>query len=161
MQQAAEVRPLPRAGRVRTGGDWVGSPVGQVSLDFDQRHRRRISMRTDTGVDFLLDLPQAARLCHGDGLEFDDGRIVVVRAAPECLLEVRGRDTAHLARLAWHVGNRHLAAEIGANALFIRADHVIEHMLDGLGASVRSVSRPFNPEAGAYSQHRHDTHGAA
>ena len=29
-----------------------------VTLDYDERHRRRIRLRTDGGEDILLDLPQ-------------------------------------------------------------------------------------------------------
>ena len=47
--------------------------------------------------------------------------------------------------------------------ILIRDDHVIVDMLTGLGASVRKVRAPFDPEGGAYGQHNHDPdhrHGA-
>ena len=86
----------------------------------------------------------------GDGLRLEDGRIVAVEAAPERLLEITCADERALARVAWHLGNRHLAAEIGTREIHIREDHVIADMVLGLGAKVRSVERPFNPEGGAY-----------
>ena len=43
---------------------------------------------------------------------------------------------AHLVRLAWHLGNRHLPVQVEADRLLIREDHVIEAMLRGLGATV-------------------------
>lgn len=130
-----------------------------ITLDETARHRRRMAMTSDAGIAFLLDLPEARLLRHGDGLVLDDGRIVEVRAAPESLHEVRGRDARHLLALAWQIGNRHLAAQISADALVIRRDRVIREMLEGLGATVTDIEAPFDPEGGAYSgghAHAHD-----
>jgi len=147
-----------RATSVLAAGAWSGAPVDRVTLRFDERHRRRIAMQAQNGLTFLLDLPEAAALRHGDGLLLADGRVVEVQAEPEPLLEVRGRDPQHLARLAWHLGNRHLPAAIGPDRILIRPDHVITGMLIGLGAEVSAVEAPFDPEAGAYSPDRHDHH---
>jgi urease accessory protein len=134
-----------------------------ITLDETARHRRRMmltSNRLPTGatISFLLDLPQARLLRHGDGLKLSDGRIVEVRAEPEALMEVRGRDPRHLVALAWQIGNRHLAAEIAADAIRIRTDHVIRAMLEGLGATVTDISAPFDPEGGAYGGHAAHSH---
>jgi len=126
-----------------------------ITLDETGRHRRRIAMRSDNGIEFLLDLPEARLLGNGDGLVLEDGRVIEVRAAPEPLYEVRGRDVRHLVALAWQLGNRHLAAEIGDACIRIRRDHVIREMLIGLGASVAEISAPFSPEGGAYHSHPH------
>ena len=93
----------------------------------------------------------------GDGLRLEEGGFVEVKAADEDLVEIRGRDAAAFARLAWHLGNRHLPAQIDAERILIRDDHVIVDMLKGLGADVRKVRAPFDPEGGAYGQHNHDT----
>jgi len=133
-----------------------------VTLAYDARHRRRLRMRGERGSEFLLDLPQAVMMREGDGLKLSSGGYVRVRAAAEALLEVTAASPAELARLAWHLGNRHLAAEIGRERILIRRDHVIAEMLSRLGARVREVSAPFNPESGAYSgageHHHHDHH---
>jgi urease accessory protein len=121
-----------------------------VRLDYDHRTRRRVALTADGGLSFLLDLAKAPALAAGDGLRLEDGRIVAVEAAPERLLEITCRDKRALARIAWHLGNRHLAAEIGERVVHIREDHVIADMVRGLGAEVRVVERPFNPEGGAY-----------
>jgi urease accessory protein len=92
----------------------------------------------------------------GDGLKLEEGGFVEVKAAEEDLVEVRGRDAASFARLAWHLGNRHLPAQIEGERILIRDDHVIIDMLKGLGAEVRKVRAPFDPEGGAYGQHNHD-----
>ena len=115
----------------------------------------------DNGIDFLLDLPEAKLLRHGDGLILSDGRIIEVQAEPEALMEVRGRDAKHLLALAWQIGNRHLAAQIEPDRILIRHDHVIKDMLIGLDAQVYDVKEPFDPEGGAYgdAHHSHDHHG--
>ena len=104
----------------------------------------------DAGTEFLLDLPRTTVLRGGDGLKLEDGRVIVVAAADEPLLEVTAADPQQLARLAWHIGNRHLPAQMAAGRILIREDSVVEDMLKGLGATVRHVAEPFSPEPGAY-----------
>ncbi|MFZ2103209.1 MAG: urease accessory protein UreE [Oricola sp.] len=133
--------------------------AGTITLDETARHRRRVRMVSDNGIEFLLDLAEARLLRHGDGLLLDDGRIIEVRAAPEQLLDVRGRDTRHLLSLAWQIGNRHLAAQILPDRILIRRDHVIRDMLRGLGATVADIDAPFDPEGGAYGDAHADHHG--
>ncbi|MCY0094061.1 urease accessory protein UreE [Hoeflea ulvae] len=146
------------------------TPVASITLDETARHRRRMRMvsdRLENGetIAFLLDLPQARLLRHGDGLVLDDGRIIEVHAVPEALMEVRGSDPRHLLSLAWQIGNRHLAAEITTETIRLRRDHVIRDMLLGLGASVTDIEAPFDPEGGAYggahSAHHHQAHDHA
>jgi urease accessory protein len=143
-------RHLLRATKIVPAGIWDGKGVDTVRLDYDERTRRRVALTGAGGLAFLLDLDKAPVLRAGDGLRLDDGRIVAVEAAPERLLEITCADERALARIAWHLGNRHLAAEIGARTIHIREDHVIADMVRGLGAQVRSVERAFNPEGGAY-----------
>lgn len=156
-----------RATNIVPAGIWHGTPADVVRLDYDKRTRRRIALAGAGGLSFLLDLAKPPVLRSGDGLRLEDGRIVRVEAAPERLLEITCRDERALARIAWHLGNRHLATEIGDRVIHIRDDHVIAEMVRGLGAAVRSVERPFNPEGGAYGHgavhghshsHGHDHH---
>ena len=149
-----------RADKVIAAGQWTGAPADTVVLDFDERYRRRVAMTGVGGLAFLLDLAEAAMLRGGDGLSLEDGRIVEVVAAPEPLAEIRAADALGLARVAWHLGNRHLPIEILPKALRIRRDKVIEAMAEGLGARVIALEAPFNPEGGAYvnAGHAHD-HG--
>ena len=121
-----------------------------VTLTRDERYRRRIVMTTDCGFQFLLDLPEATYLADGSGLLLETGDVVRVRAAAEPLLEIRAGNAALLMRLAWHIGNRHTPAEITADALYIQPDHVLADMVRGLGGTVAEVTRPFEPEGGAY-----------
>jgi urease accessory protein len=148
-----------RATEILPAGLWHGKPADIVRLDYDRRTRRRIALTGAGGLSFLLDLAKAPVLAAGDGLKLEDGRIVTVEAAPERLLAIACRDERALARIAWHLGNRHLATEIGERVVYIRDDHVIADMARGLGAEVRAVERPFNPEGGAYSQGAAHGHG--
>jgi len=133
---------------IRPTGSWSADDT--ITLDESARHRRRMAMTSDQGIEFLLDLPEARMLRHGEGLELEDGRVIRVLAAPEPLYEVRATDSHHLVRLAWYLGNRHLQAQILPEHLLIRRDHVIKHMLEGLGADIREVEAAFDPEGGAY-----------
>ena len=150
-----------RAVEVRQAGSWTGAANDYVELDYDSRHRRRIVMTGEAGLSFLLDLPKAVVLRGGDGLLLEDGRIVEVRAAAEPLMQVTADDVHHLLRLAWHLGNRHLPAQIETDRILIRPDHVISEMLIGLGANVADVTEPFDPEGGAYAGGDHAGHGHA
>lgn len=133
-----------------SSGHWPRhAAVGALTLDFEARHRRRIRLRTDQNEEILLDLPRTVAMADGDGLQLEDGRWLEVRAAAETVVEVRHPAPEQLARLAWHLGNRHLPTEIGTGVLRIRPDSVIEAMLAGLGAVLVKVLSPFQPEGGA------------
>ncbi len=136
-------------------------PIDTVTLDETDRHRRRIKLTSDKGTEFLLNLPRARLLRHGDGLVLEDGTHIQVLAKPEKLFEVTGRDQRHLLSLVWQIGNRHLAAQIEPSRILIRCDEVIRGMLEQLGATVKDIEAPFNPEGGAYGDahqvhHHHD-----
>ncbi|MBP0113500.1 MULTISPECIES: urease accessory protein UreE [Bradyrhizobium] len=149
-----------RATQVKGQHRFTEAPADTVVLDFDDRHRRRMAMTGTRGLEFLLDLEHAVALRGGDALVLEDGRLIEVVAAPEPLLEIRGRDPHHLIRVGWHLGNRHLPTQIMAKALRVRRDHVIEAMVKGLGARVIEIEAPFDPEGGAYADagHGHDDH---
>jgi urease accessory protein len=135
--------------------------VDVITLDHGDRHRRRIALTADGGTRFLLDLARAEVLDDGDAIALETGWLVEVRASSETLLEIVGRDPLHLLTLAWHIGNRHVPAELTRDAIYIGDDHVLVGMLEGLGATVRTVQRAFRPVRGAYHQAGGDHHGHA
>jgi urease accessory protein len=150
-----------RAIAIKKSSSWSGAAADSVVLDYDDRHRRRLAMTGTRGTGFLLDLPEAAELRNGDALMLEDGSLIEVVAAPEPLLEIRCADPLHLARVAWHLGNRHLPTQMLPRALRIRRDHVIADMATQLGAKVMEIEAPFDPEGGAYAApagHDHDDH---
>ncbi len=150
---------IRRAIRVHAPGEWPEHrQVGAISLTYDDRHRRRMRMEDDEGAGFLLDLPRAVVLSEGDGLELDLGGYIRVHAAEEDLAEARCADALALARVAWHLGNRHLPVQIAPGGIRLRWDEVIVDMLRGLGAEVTRLRAPFDPERGAYSGGHHHDH---
>jgi urease accessory protein len=151
------MRAMRRAVAVHRQGQWPEAAAADtVTLAYLDRHRRRMRLVADSGEAFLLDLPRAQHLAEGDGLELDNGGYVRVRAAAEAVLDIAAADPAELARIAWHLGNRHLPVQILPGRLRIRADHVIAEMVVGLGAGVSPLDAPFDPEIGAYASGGHD-----
>ncbi len=129
--------------------------AGTVTLSYDDRFLRRKRLITDAGEAIVVDLSKTTSLNQGDALELSDGRLIVVRAAPEDVLIVTGDN---LARLAWHIGNRHTPCQIEGDRLLIQRDPVIKHMLEHLNATTEDATEPFTPEGGAYGHGRTHAH---
>jgi urease accessory protein len=130
--------------------DSVPEPYGELVLPFDLRIRSRLRTRLASGEEAVLKTERGAILRGGECLKSEDGRVVRVSAAPEKVMHVTCADQYELTRAAYHLGNRHVAVEIGAGFLRIAADHVLGDMLLGLGAKVEELEAPFEPESGAY-----------
>jgi urease accessory protein len=147
--------PMIRATSVLPSGQWDrAQEADKIELPHDGRHRRRVAMRGAGDTVFLLDLSDATLLRDGDGLQLEDGRVVRVVAAAEPIVEITG-DPHLLARLAWHLGNRHVPAQILADRIRIGRDHVLEEMVAKLGGHVARIEAPFDPESGAYAHEEH------
>jgi urease accessory protein len=148
---------MRHARQIKPAGEWnLADAVDCITLDAHGRHRRRIVLTAEGGTTFMLDLARAATLRDGDGLVLDDGAIVRVAGEPEPLIEISADSPEQMARIAWHIGNRHVDMQVAGDRLRIRRDHVIENMLQGLGAFLRPIDAPFNPEPGAYEGvHQH------
>lgn len=137
----------------------AGTPADMAVMTHEERHLRRRVIRVASGRELLVDLPSPVVLAHGDRLVLEDGRHVEVIAAEQDLLEVRAASPLKLLEVAWHLGNRHVPAQIEPERILIERDHVLADLLSGLGASVREVREPFHPARGAY--HRHGAAGHA
>ena len=141
-------------------GDRV--PVDSLLLSAEYRRVQSVRFTGVNGTPIGLMLPEPVLLRHGDLLEFDDGSVVDVVAEPEPLIEIRGNDLTHLARLAWHLGDRHIPAELHERRVRVRRDAATETLLNALasilGAKVLLIEAPFEPEGGAYSSHGHAAH---
>ena len=131
---------------------------GQLRLAFEQRQKSRLKTRLVSGEEVALLLPRGEILRGGDLVTASDGRVIEVIAEPEKLLHI---ESDALAKLAYHLGNRHVPVQVGQGFLRIAADHVLEEMVKKLGAKVSAVEAPFEPEAGAYAggHHQHDEMG--
>jgi urease accessory protein len=132
-----------------------GAPSDRLSLGFSDRFLRRKVLTTESGARLLVDLEKTTSLEHGGVLVTTEGAEILVSAAPEAVLIVRGDN---LARLAWHIGNRHTPCQIAEDHLLIQNDPVIAHMLSHLGADLEEDCRPFTPEGGAYGHGRTHSH---
>jgi urease accessory protein len=128
---------------------------GRLELPFDKRQKSRLLAELASGEAVALKLPRGEVLRGGDLVVASDGRLIEIVAEPEALLHVVCADPTALARAAYHLGNRHVPVEVGDGFLRIAADHVLETMLLGLGASLTPLRAPFEPEAGAYGGHPH------
>ena len=149
---------MPRAIRVLSQAERGGRPVADtVILDYAQRSAQNITVTGVKGGQFELALAAPARLRTDDALLLDDGSLIEVVAAPEPLIEARAADLAHLARLAWHLGDRHVPVQLFANRIRARREPAVESLLRSLGAKLASIEAPFEPEGGAYAHgHAHD-----
>jgi urease accessory protein len=149
---------MKRVSAIRRAHEWdAGSATDFIVLEAQDRHRRRVVFVGEHGATYLLDLPAPAQLRDGDGLLLEDGTMVRVTGKPEPLVEVSAANAQELARLAWHIGNRHTDVQVVDGKLRIRRDHVLEDMLKGLGATLSFIEAPFDPEGGAY-RHAHGNH---
>ncbi len=152
--------PLPARILLRRG-QWQGPAAAIAVLSYDERFLRRKRIACAGGATVLVDLAETVSLDAGDALQTDDGRLIQIDAAEEPVVRVTG---PNLARLAWHIGNRHTPCQVGSDHLVIRQDHVLEAMLVQLGAGLTHVIAPFHPEGGAYGHgrtlgHDHGPHG--
>jgi len=127
----------------------------RVTLDFEARFLRRKRMVTDCGIAFTVDLAETVSLNSNDAFVLEDGRQIIIKAAAEPIIEIRHPS---LAKIAWHIGNRHTPCEISEDCLIIRQDHVLEDLLIRLGATLKNAEAPFNPEGGAYGVGRTHSH---
>jgi urease accessory protein len=132
--------------------------VDSLILKPDERRLQTGHFTGVNGTHIGAMLPEPVLLRNGDALELDDGSIVEVVIEPEPLIEIRGHDLTHLARLAWHLGDRHVPVQIFANRLRMRPDGALEAMLKALGARLTPIEAPFDPEGGAYAHHAHRGH---
>jgi urease accessory protein len=150
---------MHRTTSIKPAGQWDNSSAtDRVVLDAGDRQRRRIVLTGEKGTEFLLDFERPVTLHDGDGLVLDDGSIVLVAGEPEALVEVSAHGALDFVRLAWHLGNRHTDVQIVGGRIRIRRDHVLEDMLRGLGAHLKPLEAPFDPETAAPHGHGH-SHG--
>ena len=143
-----------RAGEGLADGTEV-LPILKLTLPFELRQKSRLRATLDNGEEVALILPRGRVLRGGDRVKAIDGREVEIVAAPEKLLHI---ESSELARVAYHLGNRHVPLQVGEGFLRIAEDHVLEELACNLGARVSHVEAAFEPEAGAYG-HRHDEMG--
>jgi urease accessory protein len=156
---------MPRATRVVTAAERTDAPVADtLILPHAQRQAQKGFLFGVKGTCVELDFAEPVRLRTDDALVLDGGGLIEVVAEPEPLIEVRATDLPSLARLAWHLGDRHVPVQIMERRLRLKRDEAIEVLLQSLGAKVTAIEAPFEPEGGAYEAaaahgHHHHDHG--
>jgi urease accessory protein len=136
-------------------------PDAELVLTFEQRSRSRLSATLASGEAIGLLLERGRTLRGGDRLVTEDGKVIAVRAADEDVIDARCDDPYQLVRIAYHLGNRHAAVEIGAGFVRFAADAVLSALCERLGAVIEAKRAPFEPEAGAYAGAHHAHSGEA
>lgn len=129
-----------------------------LSLPIDQRIKSRLKVTLDDGQEAGLFLPRGQVLRNGDLLQSTEGLVIQVHAAPEKVSTVHAEDAHSLARVAYHLGNRHVPLQITATWVRYQHDYVLDQMVVGLGLDVSVENAPFEPEAGAYKSASHGHH---
>jgi urease accessory protein len=133
-----------------------------LTLPYESRIKARLHVYLDNGMEAGLFLPRGLVLRDGDLLRAEDDLIVLICAAEETVSTVYTNDPLLLARLCFHLGNRHTHLQITPAWLRYQHDHVLDDMVISLGGEVTVENAPFEPEAGAYSetapQHHHHSH---
>ncbi len=129
------------------------TPSGTVVLDFEHRQKHRFLATLSDGRELGVHLPRGTLLADGDVLRTEDGETILVRAADEELSVAESSDALLLTRVAYHLGNRHVALQIEPGRVSYLHDHVLDDMVRRLGAEVSFRSAPFRPESGAYGSH--------
>lgn len=130
----------------------------RARLTFDERTKSRLLLRLDNGEQVALIVERGRLLRGGEQVQLVDGRYVEIVALDEPLLEAVSGDPQLIARVAYHLGNRHVAVQFMKGGLRFLADHVLAEMVAGLGLKVTSLNAPFEPEGGAYGHHH--AHGS-
>ena len=129
---------------------WKCRVDDEIVLDYQDRNRRRIKLDSKKKISFLLDEKETVFLNNGSLLILSNEYKVKVIAKLENVLKVEAKNKSNLSSLAWHIGNRHIPAEIHKDYIIIQRDEIISRMLKLLGAKVVKKKLSFTPEKGAY-----------
>ncbi|MFT7581743.1 MAG: urease accessory protein [Myxococcota bacterium] len=121
-----------------------------LTLPFELRQKSRLRATLGSGKEAAIVLPRGGVLRGGTCLSGESDTVVHVVAAPEDVSEVHTQDPHQLARVAYHLGNRHVPLQIGPGFVRYQHDHVLDDMVRALWLTVGFAEAPFEPEAGAY-----------
>tara|TARA_R110002096_G_scaffold32205_4_gene93822 strand:+ start:1881 stop:2339 length:459 start_codon:yes stop_codon:yes gene_type:complete len=124
-----------------------------ATLAFAERQKSRLKIVLDSGEEAGIVLAHGTKLRAGDVLGSPDGVQLRIAAALEPVSTVAARNGRDLARICYHLGNRHVPLQIGTGWARYERDHVLDAMVTGLGFTVIHEQATFEPEHGAYAQH--------
>lgn len=146
--------------RVSERLDRAETAQASLTLSFEHRQRSRLRAKLDQGAEVGLMLPRGHWLRGGDRLRAENGLVIEVRAAKEAVSTAVSEDPVLVVRAAYHLGNRHVALQIGAGWVRYLQDYVLDGIIRSLGLQLVQEHQPFEPEAGAYlaDAHHSTTH---
>ncbi len=130
-------------------------PDVTLTLPFALRQKSRLLACLDNNEEAKLFLARGTVLRQGDLLRTTTGLIVQVKAAPEAVSTASTDDPLQLARVCYHLGNRHVPLQIGSGWVRYLRDHVLDTLMEVLGLPVKAENMPFEPEVSAYDRHSH------
>lgn len=140
-----------------------GEPALHIALTFAEREKTRFRATTDNGTEIAVLLPRGSVLRGNLVLAGEVGSPlpgVLVQAAKEPVVRAVVHTPLELAKLAYHLGNRHTPVQLlepeesdhGMHyALQFKPDDVLAELAERLGGHVHGMVAPFEPEGGAYS----------
>jgi len=161
-------------GNVERLGSQV-TAVDPIELTADLLTRPHFRRTSSSGAEVVVSLPRGVTLEEGDVLSITEGVAVVVRAAPEDLLEVRPRTALEWGVTAYQLGNLHRDVRFRDDCLLSPYEASTEQVLRASGVPFERVMRSFaGARYGAYTghpehpslvaqrhQHTHGTHSHA
>ena len=140
---------------VELAPDRTQVPASTLTLPFEMRQKSRMRVTLDDGEEIGVVLPRGTVLRDGDKVRDEAARIIEIKAAPESVSTIKAATPDELARLCYHLGNRHVPLQIGQGWARYQHDHVLDDMVRQLGGEVLHEHAPFEPESGAYHSHGH------
>ncbi len=133
----------------------TGEPTDRLALPWELRRKSRLKTSTTSGESIAIFLPRGTVLLEGSLLRASDGSVIAVEAAPEDVSTISSPDAQLLARIAYHLGNRHVRAQVGRGFIRYRHDRAIDELVRRLGAEAIVEEAPFEPEDGTMD-HAHE-----
>src|SRR5690349_8393818 len=92
---------MHRVSSISPAGSWkADQAIDRVTLDADDRMRRRIVLTGEQGTRLLIDFDRPVTLHDGDGLVLETGEIVAVAGLKEKLAEVVASSPREFVRIA-------------------------------------------------------------
>lgn len=128
-----------------------------VQLTFQERSKSRGKAMASDKEEVSWFLERGHVMTDGEVLISNEGTRIKVISAPEAVSEVHATGSA-LVEAAYHLGNRHLAVEVGDGWIRYQQDHVIDDMVHTLGLHAKHIEAPFHPLSGAYKGGHHHHH---
>ncbi len=134
------------------------TPDSTVILPYDQRQKSRLLVTLENNEEAGIFLPRGTVLRGGDQLKTEEGFVVLVVSAPEQMSTAYSNEPLLLMKASYHLGNRHVALQLGACFVRYQHDHVLDDMIAAFGLEVRHEMVSFEPEKGAYHSHKSQQH---